>query len=112
MPSHEQERTAYPLLSGGVGVLRRKLVVLQTLLLGLQTFQSLRDQRWRGLTFQVSVPDESSSHLLGRHLFEPRVLIEPLPEGSKDLVETRLVLLGHTPWRVAAGHLAPLEGCI
>src|SRR5215203_1214670 len=98
--------------SRGAGLLRRKLVVLQTLLLGLQTFQSLRDQRWRGLTFQVSALDELPSHLLSRHLFEPRVLIEPLPEGSEDLVEAWLVLLGHTPWRVAAGHLAPLEGCI
>src|SRR5829696_5158270 len=96
--------------SRGVGLLRRELVVLQTVLLGLQTFQSLRNQRWRGLTFQVPVPEELPSHLLSRHLFEPRVLIEPLPEGSKDLVEARLVLLGHTPWRVAAGHLAPLEG--
>src|SRR5215210_3781702 len=98
--------------SRGVGILRGKLVVLQTLLLGLQTFESLRDQRLRGLTFQVSDLDELPSYLLSRHLFEPRVLIEPLPEGSKDLVEARLVLLGHTPWRVAAGHLAPLEGCI
>jgi hypothetical protein len=31
-------------------------------------------------------------------------------KSSKDLVETWLVLLGHTPWHVAAGHLAPLEG--
>src|SRR5215210_2408435 len=37
--------------SRGVGLLRRKLVVLQTVLLGLQTFESLRDQRWRRLTF-------------------------------------------------------------
>src|SRR5918995_4376301 len=96
--------------SRGAGLLRRELVVLQTVLLGLQTFQSLRNQRWRGLTFQVPVPEELPSHLLSRHLFEPRVLIEPLPEGSKDLVEARLVLLGHTPWRVAAGHLAPPEG--
>src|SRR5215203_459203 len=87
MPSHEQERTANALLSGGVGVLRRKLVVLQTLLLGLQTFESLRDQRWRGLTFQVSTQDELSSYFLSWHLFETRVLIEPLPECSKDLVE-------------------------
>src|SRR5829696_1933225 len=98
--------------SRGVGLLRRKLVVLQTLLLGLQPFQSLRDQRWRGLTFQVSLLDELSSYLLSRHLFEPRVLVEPLPQSTKDLVETRLVLLGHTPWRVAAGHLAPVEGCM
>src|SRR5215212_8596952 len=111
MRSHEQERPPIQ-CSRGVGILRRKLVVLQTLLLGLQTFQSLRDQRWRGLTFQVSALDELPSHLLSRHLFEPRVLIEPLPEGSKDLVEAWLVLLGHTPWRVAAGHLAPLEGFI
>src|SRR5919112_435045 len=58
------------------------------------------------------MPDELSSYLLSWHLFEPRVLIESLPEGSKDLVEARLILLGHTPWRVAAGHLAPLEGCM
>ena len=98
--------------SGGVGILRGKLVVLKTLLLSLQTFESLRDQRWRGLTFQVSTQDELPSHLLSWHLFEPRVLIEPLPECSKDLVEARLVVLGHTPWGVAAGHLAPFEGCI
>src|SRR5215204_933608 len=114
MRSHEQAPTSRrgpPIhCSRGVGILRRKLVVLQTLLLGLQTFESLRDQRWRGLTFQVSTQDELPSHLLSWHLFEPRVLIEPLPECSKDLVEARLVLLGHTPWRVAAGHLAPLEG--
>src|SRR5215208_7714524 len=109
MRSHEQERPPIQ-CSRGVGILRRKLIVLQTLLLGLQTFESLRDQRWRGLTFQVSTQDELPSHLLSWHLFEPRVLIEPLPECSKDLVEARLVLLGHTPWRVAAGHLAPLEG--
>ena len=97
--------------SRGVGILRGKLLVLQTLLLGLQTFESLRDKRWWGLPFKVSVPDELSSYLLSWHLFEPRVLIEPLPEGSKDLVEARLILLGHTPWCVAAGHLAPpLEG--
>src|SRR5215216_1297680 len=95
-----------------VGLLRLKLVVLQTLLLDLQTFESLCDQRWRGLSLQVSAHDELPSHLLGRHLFEPRVLIQPLPESAKDLVEARLVLLGHTPGRVAAGHLAPLEGCI
>ena len=95
-----------------VGILRGKLLILKTLLLGLQTFQSLRDQGWRGLTFKVSVPDELSSYLLSWHLSETRVLIEPLPECSKDLVEARLVLLGHTPWHVAAGHLAPLEGCI
>src|SRR5215207_344383 len=98
--------------SRGVGLLRRELVVLQTVLLGLQTFQSLRNQRWRGLTFQVPVPEELPRHLLRPHLFEPRVLIQPLPEGSKDLVGARLVRLGDTPWRVAAGHLAPLEGCI
>src|SRR5215212_12100027 len=109
MRSHEQERPPIQ-CSRGVGILRRKLVVLQTVLLGLQTFESLRDQRWRGLTFQVSALDELPSHLLSRHLFEPRVLIQPLPECSKDLVEARLVLLGHTPGRVAAGHLAPLEG--
>src|SRR5215208_5413952 len=109
MRSHEQERPPIQ-CSRGVGILRRKLIVLQTLLLGLQTFESLRDQRWRGLTFQVSTQDELPSHLLSWHLFEPRVLVEPLPEGPKDLVEARLVLLGHTPWRVAAGHLAPLEG--
>src|SRR3712207_3815777 len=96
--------------SRGVGILRRKLVVLQTLLLGLQTFESLRDQRWRGLPFQVSAQDELPCYLLGWHLFEPRVLIESLPECSKDLVEAWLVLPGHTPGRVAAGHLAPLEG--
>src|SRR5688572_30250616 len=96
--------------SGGVGILRGKLLVLQTLLLSLQTFQSLRDQRWRWLPFKVSVPDEFSSYLLSWHLSETRVLIEPLPEGSKDLVEAGLVLLGHTAWGVAAGHLAPLEG--
>ena len=57
----------------------------------------------------MSALDESPSYLLSRHLLEPRVLIEPFPECSKDLVEARLVLLGHTPWRVAAGHLAPPE---
>jgi hypothetical protein len=46
----EQERTAYT-CSRGVGILRRKLVILQTLLLSLQTFESLRHQRWRGLNF-------------------------------------------------------------
>jgi hypothetical protein len=61
--------------SRGAGILRGKLVVLQSALLGLQTFQSLRDQRWRGLHFQVSALDELPSHLFGRHLFEPRVLI-------------------------------------
>ena len=61
--------------SGGVGILRGKLVILQTLLLGLQAFEGLCDQGWRGLPFKVSVPDESPSHLLGRHLFEMRVLI-------------------------------------
>src|SRR5919107_4668234 len=96
--------------SGGVGILRGKLLVLKTLLLGLQTFQSLRNQRWRGLLFQVTALDKSPSYLLGWHLFEMRVLIESLPEGSKDLVEARLILLGHTPGHVAAGHLAPLEG--
>src|ERR671917_1636329 len=89
--------------SRGAGILGGKLVVLQTLLLGLQTFESLRDQRWRGLPLKVTALDKLPSHLLSRHLFEMRVLIEPLPEGSKDLVEARLVLLGHTPWRVAAG---------
>jgi hypothetical protein len=44
--------------SGRVGILRGKFVVLQTLLLSLQTFQSLRDQRWRGLPFKVSALDE------------------------------------------------------
>jgi len=34
--------------SGGVGILGGKLLILQTLLLGLQTFESLRNQRWRG----------------------------------------------------------------
>src|SRR5918994_1285545 len=97
--------------SRGVGILGQKLVVLQTLLLGLQTFESLRDQRWRGLLFQVSTQDELPSYLLSWHLLEPRVLIEPLSECSKDLVEARLVLLGHTPGGVTAGHLAPpLEG--
>src|SRR5215210_6840034 len=37
--------------SGGVDLLRGKLLVVQTVLLGLQTFQSLRNQRWRRLTF-------------------------------------------------------------
>src|SRR4028118_1321474 len=105
----EQQSTAYT-CSRGVGILRRKLLILQTLLLSLQTFESFRHQRWRGLTFQVSALDESPSHLLSWHLFEPRILIEPLPECSKDLIEARLVLLGHTPWGVAAGHLAPVEG--
>ena len=58
-----------------VGILREKLVVLQTLLLGLQTFKSLRDQRWRWLPFKVSTLDELPSYLLGWHLFETRVLI-------------------------------------
>jgi len=93
-----------------VGFLRGKLLVLQTLLLSLQTFESLRNQRWRWFPFKVSVPDELSSNLLSWHIFETRVLIEPLPEGSEDPIEARLVLLGHTFWRVAAGHLAPLEG--
>jgi hypothetical protein len=61
--------------SGGVGILRGKLFVLKTLLLGLQTFESLRDKRWRWLPFQVSVLDESPSYLLGWYLFEPRILI-------------------------------------
>ena len=61
--------------SRGVGILRGKLLVLQTLLLGLQTFESLRDKRWWGLPFKVSVPDELSSYLLSWHLFETRVLI-------------------------------------
>src|SRR5215212_8809010 len=93
-------------------ILRGNLLILQTLLLSLQTFQSLRDKRWRWLPFKVSVPDELSSYLLSWHLFETRVLIEPLPEGSKNLVEARLVLFGHTPRGVAAGHLAPVEGCM
>ena len=50
--------------SRGVGILRGKLLVLQTLLLGLQTFESFRHQGCRGLPFKVSVPDELSSHLL------------------------------------------------
>src|SRR5919107_4015766 len=96
--------------SGGVGILRGKLLVLKTLLLGLQTFESLRNQRWRWFPFQVTVQDELPSYFLNWHLFETRVLLESLPECSEDLIEGWLVLFGHTPWSVAAGHLAPREG--
>src|SRR5215204_3422136 len=113
MRSHEQAPTSRrgpPIhCSRGVGILRRKLVVLQTLLLGLQTFESLRDQRWRGLTFQVSTQDELPSHLLSWHLFEPRVLIEPLPECSKDLVDVSGVSLVPLLLTVAVGWMLASE---
>jgi hypothetical protein len=92
--------------SRGVCPLRRKLVILQTLLLGLREPPRPEVEG----AHLPGVRPGRVAYLLSRHLFESRVLIEPLPESSKDLVEAWLVLLGHTPWRVAAGHLAPLEG--
>ena len=49
--------------SRGVGILGRKLVVLQTLLLGLQTFESLRDQRFAA--WVAFLASEKSSYATG-----------------------------------------------
>src|SRR5215211_1527785 len=109
MCSYEQSRTAYPLLRWGWHP-QRKAPRSANFAPRPPDLPEPPRLEVEVASFQGVHADEFSSYLLSWHLFEPRVLVESLPECSKDLIEARLVLLGHTPWRVAAGHLAPLEG--
>ena len=40
-----------------------------------------------GSPSQVSAQDQLPGYLLSWHLFKPRVLLQPLPKSSRDLVD-------------------------